>query len=1026
MSYRHNFKYSAQGFIISALILCSTFVYGVCVEQTPGNFVCDGAGSAGPLSGATLDKNLSGQLELNGSNSFDTEVNINGGTLYLDGAAALGGAFILNVESGAEFKADGEHSLSNDVNTDGGTFTVESGTLTLGGVIGGDGDFIKDGAGILHVTGRFENAGTVTVNAGTLQGDSESFTKNIINNANVTFMQESDGTFLAAIYGGGNVDKKGAGTLTLAGQQYFTGNFNLLEGAIKGTSVSINKDIITSLNTAVIFDQRNGAGEYGNIISGGGALVKEGLDSLKLTGVNTYSGGTYIRDAAGIIINSDAALGAAGSNIFLESGALSLEDNSATSARDFILSTVSNAPNYINVADNLTYTINGVISGTSFVKKGLGTLILGGVNTHSGGTQVAEGTLSVSSQNSLGGGLLAVTDDGVFNPLNSMALDLNVYVRDNGAFDINSGDTLTVNGIVAGEGAVIKTGQGTLVLTETNLYENGVDVRAGTLEGNTSSIVGDAILSGGALTFAQDFDGVYSGDITGAAGTVINKTGVGLVEFTGTNNFDVFNILAGNALGANLNGNINVGGGAALMLAGDSGGTVNNSGKLYFDLTSDINYTGSINAASGSTIVLEAAQGAQGKVLIKDDGSTTQGNLNLAAGSTLEIITADTFLTGERLELISYEGALTGVFDGVTVAGGARVNAALDYSMPGSVHVLLSRMLSDYSSVSGLKRNQRALAHAIDSGSAVPNADFDLVLNTLDALPSAARSAALTRLGGFIYANIPGINSFNMLKENVYQRFEGVKDSEQTSRGIWAQATGTYRDTKANDYSEELYNFSGGFALGLDKYYADNFKAGLAASYTRHDLKHNKTENLDGDEYQLGVYALAALGAADIKTMLSTGYRTSMVKRNINFLGRTARARARSFNINLDTRASVKILELNGFELRPFAAVTGTFESRNSFEEEGANSANIKFNGDNIFYAAARAGAGVQKNARTYSYYADFNISQNINNPDMKLSIYSQDFTVKPAEEKLSYGVKVGGVKKFNDYAHLYAGAGRT
>ena len=67
----------------------------------------------------------------------------------------------------------------------------------------GTGSLTKSGAGTLILTGNNTYAGGTTVSAGTLQGDTTSLQGNILNNANVTFNQTTDGTYAGKMSGSG-------------------------------------------------------------------------------------------------------------------------------------------------------------------------------------------------------------------------------------------------------------------------------------------------------------------------------------------------------------------------------------------------------------------------------------------------------------------------------------------------------------------------------------------------------------------------------------------------------------------------------------------------------------------------------------------------------------------------------------------------------------------------------------------------------------------------------------------------------
>lgn len=129
-----------------------------------------------------------------------------------------------------------------------------------------------------------------------------------------------------------------------------------------------------------------------------------------------------------------------------------------------------------------TATINNVITGTQgFRKSGIGTLILNGVNTYSGGTTVDEGVV-IGNSTTFGTGPLTINGDGtaVFNQTQA------------GSFGQS----------IDGDGALIKTGTGDLTLTGessfigTTTVNQGLLRVAGNLEGSTVIVQNGATLAG--------------------------------------------------------------------------------------------------------------------------------------------------------------------------------------------------------------------------------------------------------------------------------------------------------------------------------------------------------------------------------------------------------------------------------------------------------------------------------------------------------------------------------------------------
>ena len=110
-----------------------------------------------------------------------------------------------------------------------------------------------------------------------------------------------------------------------------------------------------------------------------------------------------------------------------------------------------------------------------------GTLTLANAaNAYSGGTSVNGGQLNVSSDGNFGtvptspatnltltGGTLQATGGFTLNA------NRNVAIASNPTFDVVAGQSLTVAGIVAGNGGLTKTDGGTLVLLGSNTYQGG-------------------------------------------------------------------------------------------------------------------------------------------------------------------------------------------------------------------------------------------------------------------------------------------------------------------------------------------------------------------------------------------------------------------------------------------------------------------------------------------------------------------------------------------------------------------------
>ncbi|NMK46581.1 autotransporter domain-containing protein [Achromobacter sp. Bel] len=223
----------------------------------------------------------------------------------------------------------------------------------------------------------------------------------------------------------------------------------------------------------------------------------------------------------------------------------------------------------LRVLAGVTATVGAPIQGSSVLDKtGGGTLVLNGVNVHTGGTRLSEGVLSVSQDASLGdgasdlmfnGGTLRVTGQSFSQTSRNLQ-----WSTQGGAFDIASAtNVFTVSQALSGAGDLVKLGAGTLVLTGNNAYGN-TRVEAGTLVGNTDSIRGN-LQNNGFVVFNQATSGTFGGDISGSGEAT--KAGAGVLTLSGRSAQN-WRVTAGTlaASGGALSGNVDVGAAGALHL----------------------------------------------------------------------------------------------------------------------------------------------------------------------------------------------------------------------------------------------------------------------------------------------------------------------------------------------------------------------------------------------------------------------------------------------------------------------------
>ena len=375
---------------------------------------------AGIISGAggSLTKDGASTQVLSGENNYTGTTTISAGTLQAgaDNAFSAGSATTLGAAGTLDLN-DSANTINALAGAAGSKVLLGSATLTTGdatnttfaGVISETGNVIKQGTGILTLSGTNTYTGTTTINAGTLQAEAansfsagsattvggtgtldlnnfanridvligEVGSKVLLDAATLTTGKNAiNTTFAGVISETGNVIKQGTGSLTLSGANTYTGNTDINAGTLI-VDGSIASSLLTSVNSGGTLA---GSGTTGEVIINSGGILSPGNSPGTLTSIGaTYGGGgTYLWQ-----INN--ATGVAGSTTGwdlhnITPGALNI---SATSGNQFTIDiTGLNAGNtsgkVVNFNKNLDYTwriasATGGVNGFSADKFNLAT-----------------------------------------------------------------------------------------------------------------------------------------------------------------------------------------------------------------------------------------------------------------------------------------------------------------------------------------------------------------------------------------------------------------------------------------------------------------------------------------------------------------------------------------------------------------------------------------------------------------------------------------------------------------------------
>ncbi|TPK70886.1 autotransporter outer membrane beta-barrel domain-containing protein [Mesorhizobium sp. B2-4-15] len=289
-------------------------------------------------------------------------------------------------------------------------------------------------------------------------------------------------------------------------------------------------------------DFTHGAGGWGTAANWTPATVPDGVDAVANFNHDAADQGvSYTVDLSGgpytvgtLNLNATSTSGgyqlANGVLNFQASGqaAVNVETN------NFVTDLATNAgfnlisDTVFSVGAGTHFTADGVISGSGLTKSGDGLLTLNGANTYAGGTTLYGGTLSLGNDAALGTGPLTAFNGTVIDIQNGITVSNDLYIDISQTINVGPG-TGTYSGQISEfeVGTVVKTGAGTLVLTNYNYLSGGVRISDGTLQVTADHAAGSGpiTLEGGALQAGANLNLANVSILFGATGGTIDTNG---------------------------------------------------------------------------------------------------------------------------------------------------------------------------------------------------------------------------------------------------------------------------------------------------------------------------------------------------------------------------------------------------------------------------------------------------------------------------------------------------------------------
>lgn len=925
-----------------------TFAPGAGQTQTVSDAIADQTGVAKSGGSWSLVKNGAGTTILTGANAYSGGITINAGVLQGDTSSLRGNisdnaSLVFNQQANGTFSGvisgtgavtktgDGQLVLTGTSRWSGGT-TVSGGELVPTGAITWSGPTTITGGGLRFTTdlnlGAAGGAITFSGDQGFIGTTKDTPTGTTINRPLNLLGSQGGGidvalnpiTWSGVISGPGFFFKSGPGHLTLTGANTYSGGTIVGGGELRlssdaqlgvaGRPVSLQNggmlattDVTlanTVFNRPLYVDGKGGIDValhpivWSGVISGSGQFVKSGTGVLQLTGANTYSGGTMVRNGV-LWVESDAALGAAGAGVTLSRATLRSSQTFASS-RPVTL----DGEGFVSVDPSRTLTLNGVVSGGNLVKANSGTLVLNGASSYSySGATVSGGTL-VGDAFSLRGDIRLSGGSVIFD-----------QVTNGGVY----------SGAITGVGSLVKKGSSDLTLRGKNSYGGGTTVQTGRLIGDSNSLQGN-IANSSWVVFDQGFDGKYAGNLTGPGR--LSKDGIGKLSITGNNQADAGTYINGGTLavdgkltsnvyvsaGGTIAGSNHVVGSVIILNGGKIGpgnsiGTLTINGNLNMETNST--YHVELNGETSDLIKVSGTSNIQSSIF-KIDHDTNTASAPVLPGKTYTIIT-----TGGGL-------AMTAPDVGIADFPFLYFNLSTDGF---NGYLTTSRSPNAFAELA-TTRNEKAVANALDAA-ATTDPVWQAVVGASEA---QARAAFISLSNASVHANAAGVLSeqSQYLRDAVTGRLRQdfaygmplaqagnvLSYAAEAPRNayaampfhkapppviaprpaqvysVWAQALGSQGTLRGDGNAAQTNHSLGGVITGLDVTFNGSWRVGLAGGYSQSVFKSpDIAASGSSDSYHIALYGGGQIGAWGLRGGASYSWndiRTSRQVAVVNFL----------------------------------------------------------------------------------------------------------------------------------------------